>query len=689
MKAYGTADSVELMLCAEEPIHIPGSVQPHGVLLALSDPDLLIRQVSANIEAILHIPLASACGSGVSTVLGVEAAEALRRALRGGASEAIENPLRFALGDEGAKVEYECVVHRCGDTLIAELEPLAPPASSNPLDAFGHVRAAIEAMQEAPDIAALVREATKNIRLISGFDRAMVYRFDEDWHGDVIAESTAESIPVCYLGLHFPAGDIPEQARRLFAAMPVRAIADARDVSVPLVPEHDPVTGRPLDLSRAVLRSVSPSHLEYLRNMEVRASLTISLVVRGRLWGLIACHHLQPRRVDYVTRASCGFFGRMLASELGSRLIADDMHRRLGANSLIASYLQTWSTVEGLAAGLLVAPQLVLELFAAHGVVVHLDGTFRRFGTTPDDATTAAIAAALRQRSHDGVAASNWLAEIVPEVAAAPGGSSGALLITLSEGRDDYLLCVRDEVVKSVDWAGDIHVPLTELEGRLRPRTSFALWQQIVRDRSAPWSAQDIDSARRLRKRIFERFATIENQRTEERLRHVAHHDPLTQLPNRAAFRETLARLLLDAQRDGEVLGVLFVDLDHFKSYNDSLGHAAGDLILQAAAVRMRNCVRHADVVARLGGDEFVIISPRLSKPDDADLVAAKILAAIAEPLRVLGGREVRLSASVGIAVSPRDAKDAFNLVRCADLAMYEAKESGRNRFRRFDGGGT
>jgi diguanylate cyclase (GGDEF)-like protein len=259
----------------------------------------------------------------------------------------------------------------------------------------------------------------------------------------------------------------------------------------------------------------------------------------------------------------------------------------------------------------------------------------------------------------------------------------------LSESRDDYLLCLRDEVIKSVDWAGDIRVPLAEHEGRLRPRASFALWKQTVRGRSAPWSARDINSARRLRKRIFEHSEVIQHRRNEERLLHVAHHDPLTQLPNRAGLRETLARLLLDAQREGQVLGLLFVDLDHFKSYNDTLGHAAGDLILQAAAARMRNCVRHADVVARLGGDEFVIVSPQLSKANDVDFVAGKILAAITEPLTVLDGREVRLSASIGTAVFPRDAQDASNLLKCADLAMYEAKESGRNRFRRYDGGGT
>jgi diguanylate cyclase len=144
--------------------------------------------------------------------------------------------------------------------------------------------------------------------------------------------------------------------------------------------------------------------------------------------------------------------------------------------------------------------------------------------------------------------------------------------------------------------------------------------------------------------------------------------------------------LVSAAQRESGVLAVLFVDLDYFKSFNDTLGHAAGDRILQAAGARMRGCVRHDDVVARLGGDEFVIISANLSKPGDADFVARKLLAAIAEPF-VLADHEVRFTASVGVAIYPQDSQDAETLVQHADLGMYRAKESGRNRFERFDGG--
>jgi diguanylate cyclase (GGDEF)-like protein len=262
--------------------------------------------------------------------------------------------------------------------------------------------------------------------------------------------------------------------------------------------------------------------------------------------------------------------------------------------------------------------------------------------------------------------------------------TGGALLITLSESGDDYLVCLREETVKSIDWAGDVRVPVQEFEGKLHPRTSFAHWRETVRGQSARWSALDIESAKHLRTSILERASLIERRSAQERLRYIAHHDQLTQLPNRAAFHDAVARLLIDAERDGSVLAMLFVDLDHFKSINDTLGHAAGDQILQAASARMRGCIRHGDVVARLGGDEFVVLSPKLSHPVDSDFIARKILGAIAAPYAAADGRQITCTASVGIAVYPCDSHNAEDLLHHADLAMYRAKRRGRNTFERF-----
>jgi diguanylate cyclase (GGDEF)-like protein len=563
------------------------------------------------------------------------------------------------------------------------------PVCRNDLDRYADVRTPIARMEAAPDITALARAAADDVRELSGFDRVMIYRFDEDWNGDVIAESTIETVPVSYLGLRFPAGDVPEQARRLYLLNRLRLVADACYVPALLVPQRTGAGDGPIDLSRAVLRSVSPVHLEYLANLNVRATLTISIVVAGRLWGLIACHHMQPRRVDYVTRASCEFFGQMLAWQIGSRSASEGLKDQLRIGALVAGFDRKLAASELLADGLLAQAQTLLELFAAQSLVVRVDGAFSRWGTTPaDDPAVERIAAALLPLVENGVAASHAIETLVQGVSLS-NGAAGALLIKLADHADEYLMCFRREVVENVDWAGDFRTAVTEYGGKLHPRISFALWKEVQRGRSERWSPHDIASAHRLRECIFERAQAIERRRAKEHIRFIAHHDSLTGLPNRIAFHDILRQLTAHAEANGETLSVFFVDVDHFKLFNDEFGHAAGDQILQAAATRMRESVRHTDVVARLGGDEFAIILPNVANEGDADAIASKILAKIAEPLRISEARDLSFTVSVGIAIYPRDASETGLLLQRADNAMYRAKERGRNSFQHFDGGMT
>ena len=244
-------------------------------------------------------------------------------------------------------------------------------------------------------------------------------------------------------------------------------------------------------------------------------------------------------------------------------------------------------------------------------------------------------------------------------------------------------------MIETVHWGGDPHKPVTTFPGGIRPRRSFESWRETMRGRSLRWSTNDTAAAHGLRERILERRQTVERNLSEERNRYLAQNDVLTQLPNRSSFHVALVRKVGDAQREGRQLAVLFIDVDHLRLFNDQFGHATGDLILQAAAARIAGCVRHNDVVARLGGDEFVVILPDIVSERDADLVAEKVLAAVAEPFVAPGTPELRFTASVGIALYPKDALDAETLLRQADLAMYRAKERGRNDFRHFGSGDT
>jgi diguanylate cyclase (GGDEF)-like protein len=645
--------------------------------------DLAIAHVSANIQELLGIPAADAIGTELTTVFGTAQARQIALAVRSG-DLVTPSPMQFTLEVHGQALLFDCVLQRSASAVIVELEPRNPHCEDNRDDPFEfHQR--IARMQRAPDLDALFCAAAAEVQRLSGFDRTMVYRFDEDWNGEVVAEATnGADTPVKYLGLHFPASDIPEQARRLYLANPLRLIPDVNYVPVPLVPQRDR-SGNPVDLSATILRSVSPVHIEYLQNMGVAATLTISIVTGGRLWGLIACHHPRPRHIDYRTRSACLLLGNLLAWQSALRLEMLGLQGQLRSKELIAAVGDGLRRHDDLITGLCSTSKELLDLFSAQGFVVVTQGVLRRVGLVPaSDWIVAEIAKKLRSFADVGVAWNHRIGRLMPDAVQVPPSASGALLVTVSEAGDEYLLFFRDEVLKTVRWGGDMRTPVTEFAGQIHPRASFALWEETVRGESSPWSDGDANFARCLRQRVLERAKAIDRDRAQERIRYLAHTDLLTQLPNRSSLHEQLQHAIDNAKRNNGTAAVLFVDLDHFKLINDTFGHPTGDRVLQVSAARMQRCLRAHDFVSRHGGDEFVIILTDLANAGGADVVANKIVSSIAEPIVVTDCPDLYVTASVGIAVFPNEGQDAESLLQHADLAMYQVKDGGRNGFEHF-----
>src|ERR687890_279644 len=291
-------DEDPLQRCADEPIAVPGAIQPHGALLAVTEPDLAVVVASANAADVLGTTPAS-----LADVLGSADLDRLRAGLAGDPSEI--DPLRVTV----AGAEVDLVVHRADGLLLTEWEPLAGAEQAG---AVWHARLALvlQRLSASRTLDALTASLARDVRALTGFDRVMVYRFDPEWNGEVVAEDRRADLEP-FLGLRYPASDIPAQARALYATNWQRLIPDATYRRVPLEPAANPVTGRPLDLSGAMLRSVSPVHLEYLANMGVVASMSVSLIDSGRLWGLIPCHHYAgAHRPSYTDRAAAEFLGR-------------------------------------------------------------------------------------------------------------------------------------------------------------------------------------------------------------------------------------------------------------------------------------------------------------------------------------------------------------------------------------------
>ncbi|BAU62866.1 Multi-sensor Signal Transduction Histidine Kinase [Stanieria sp. NIES-3757] len=310
---FPTAETLNLTNCDREPIHIPGSIQPHGILIALNPSDLTIIQLSNNTEALLGYQPQDLLEKNLSQLLNPQQVKTIQKCLEADFNQV--NPLKLEIQQQ----HFNGIVHRSLDkTIILELEPTD---STTELDFFSFhnlIKKPLDKIQNASNLTTLSQIIVQEIKRITGFDRVMIYRFNSEDAGKVIAEAKAAELTP-YLGLYYPSSDIPKQARELYFFNLLRIIPDANYQPAQLTPLLNPITNAPLDLSLSVLRSVSPIHVEYLNNMGVTASMSISLLKDRQLWGLIACHHSTPKYISYETRTICEFLGQIMSLELTAK----------------------------------------------------------------------------------------------------------------------------------------------------------------------------------------------------------------------------------------------------------------------------------------------------------------------------------------------------------------------------------
>lgn len=498
--AYG---EVDLSTCEGEPIHVPGAIQPHGVLLAL-DEELRAAMVSSNCGALLGVPADAVIGAPLAAVVGPGAAAALAGLI---AADATTEPLVVRLDELAPRAGFagqyvDVRHHRSGTRWIVELEPVSGVGATRLT--YQSTRGAMTRLAHATSVRDLAGKLAAEIRGLLGFDRVMVYRFDEDWNGEVIAEEKREDLN-SFLGLHYPAADIPTQARRLYTVNWTRLIVDVDYVPVPLHPVLDPVTDAPLDLSHASLRSVSPIHIEYLSNMGVRGSMSISLVVDGVLWGLVACHHYSgPHRPSHDARAAAEFLGQVASQLAADRERADVRERTLAAQTVLA---RMTARISGNTASPLVSlmedPEL-LTLVHATGAVLSYDGMVIRRGEVDlADDDLQLVASALE----DPLAYATCTDRLTTLLPALAGRTTAAGVLRVGSAPDRYLLWLRPEQERVVDWGGDPgNKQIAATEGpdvRLSPRRSFEKWREVVRGRSLPWAEWKLEAADALGKHLI------------------------------------------------------------------------------------------------------------------------------------------------------------------------------------------
>ncbi len=491
---------LDLSACDREPIHIVGSVQPHGFLLTLEASDLTVAQASAN------APPGTLVGGSLDDVLP-ELVPVVRRFLDQPPTEDGAHYLRtVTLGYASGTQAYEVAAHRVDDLVVLELEEVEDAAYAG-LDVLTpRLRAFVQRLRVARSVEELCSLVAQDIRQITGFDRALVYRFDRDWHGTVLAEDGNGALP-SYLDLRFPASDIPAQARELYRRNRLRIIPDAGYAAVPIRPSLTPA-GRPLDLSQSVLRSVSPVHVEYMRNMGTMASMSVSIMVDDALWGLVSCHNAEPRRVPLQARNACDFLTQIFALQVSARERGAQAEQRLALGAVQSRLLGFMAEEDSFVDGLLKHPDDVLGLVNASGAAIVTGDRCRLIGATPAEGDVRLLYDWLSSKGDESeVFVTESLSGVLPRAAPFAEAASGLLAISISKRYASFILWFRPEVVRTVKWGGNPVKPATvDPEGgpdRLHPRKSFEIWKETVKGRSLAWSVPEVEAAKDLRASVL------------------------------------------------------------------------------------------------------------------------------------------------------------------------------------------
>ena len=488
---------LDLSACDKEPIRTPGSIQPHGFMLTLS-PALTVAQASANLAQWTGHTAAEAAGKPLARIIGEAAHARLAPELLDGVLGT--RPLYLGTVTLHNGAHFDVLVHRWDGLLIAEFERVERPQPADFRHLYPLISDFLARANQHASIAALTEVAARHVRSVTGYGRVMIYQFDTDGHGRVVAEAKADDYD-SYLGQHFPASDIPAQARELYRLSPIRLIQDANYEPAPLVPPHNPVTGGLNDLSFAALRSVSPVHLQYMRNMGTLASMSVSLIVKGQLWGLISCHNAAPCPVPVEKRTACEQLGQILALCIESREDAAELQFRLEVRrtmvELLGHLTKGSDFLENMSG---VFPEL-LRFARAGGVAIVADDLIMTYGDTPDEDAIRALSTWLAVQGHTEVYHTNHLGASYPPAQALTRCASGLLALPISRIHKHYLLWFRPELVQTIEWAGNPHQKLLDPQARpgaptqLSPRQSFAAWRETIHGQSLPWHSAEIELA--------------------------------------------------------------------------------------------------------------------------------------------------------------------------------------------------
>ncbi|SDR70716.1 ATP-binding protein [Gramella sp. MAR_2010_147] len=498
-------ERVDLSSCEKEPIHIIGSTQSYGVVIACDKFTGRIIQIGENCKEFFNVPAEDLLGKELDVILGVELSRKI---------------LSAVFEDHAFKVEETCIndkefvviPHVNSTNFILDIEPISAKADN--FDFQKGLSSLLNTLSVSQDAEELCRDAAKITKSIFGYDRVMIYKFDEEWNGQVIAEELNEEME-SWLGLQYPASDIPKQARQLFLKNRVRIISDVNYSPVKIIPRLSPETNEPLDLTNSKLRGVSPIHIEYLQNMKVGASLTAALLSNGKLWGLLTCHHYQPKFINYYQRQTCEFLIQIFSNELSLKNSKSFISNIEKLDALTLELINQIHLEANINRGLRSSATKITDLLECGGAAIILNGKIKLVGKTPDKKDIKKLVRDFLAKKKESLFHTKQLQQFYPMAENFKESGSGILSLRLGQSESDFLIWFRPEVIKTVEWGGNPENKATynEEKERLTPRKSFEKWTEQLTGISHPWQDFEISGARKLGESVS--YVILENQKKE------------------------------------------------------------------------------------------------------------------------------------------------------------------------------
>lgn len=482
-------DIVNLTNCEFEPIHIPGSIQPHGFLIGINSNVWKIDFCSGNISNYLEIDYKQILNVAFKVAFG-ELQENLVREYISKNLLLSSSPLRLNLVGK----DFLCTIHKSENTYILEGEPISEN-NKKLSDVYDQTSQFLSYMNETHTLKELCDMVAKGTREITGYDRVMVYRFDKDYNGEVFAESVRDDLEP-FFGLHYPHTDIPPQARELYMQNLLRLIVDINYEPVPIYTIDDGNESKNLNLSLSILRSTSPIHVQYLHNMGVGATLTISLIHQKKLWGLIACHHYSPKNLTPEIRLAAQLQGHFITSQIDIRQSNEEYEISRKSNLALEKINAVELPAKESSFEILVQKPELLELCNASGVTIIINGNIYKNGLLPSDSDILVLSVWLSKHTGNTQLFTDKLIDIIPEnLLENCENASGIIYHSLGIDNNNCIIWYRPETLTEVNWAGDPTKAIVKDKNGLSPRNSFKLWREIIKCQSNVWLDPELNAA--------------------------------------------------------------------------------------------------------------------------------------------------------------------------------------------------